>query len=398
MGPLPRLRSSAPEPPKARRIAAAALALLTATLGGCGGGDSALSGQNLCLRNWGPPTFVETGPLLPRPPRAVIDRTGVATLLWDVYIGSPAVFVPHASRSASGSNWTPPANLESTPATVQSFVLALVESGSYPFAVWLNQDSPTAAVLRSAEFVTSWSTPITLPAQGVSDAVAFASNADGASVGVRAEPDGADNYRLVAARRFAAGAWSAPVVVDAALPLANLVDVSPSIAIDTLGEAVVTWIGSESLLRLERRVFASHLPVGAATWTSPTPIDTPVGSSFQTKVVALGSGRFLAAWIQSVAGHYSLYANSFAGAAWQQNPDLIEDDDRGDAGMIAIAVDAAGAAQAVWLHLDENGTSRISSNRSPPRAGNRWARQSRPRHLGSRGHTRPWRSTRAVTR
>jgi hypothetical protein len=343
-----------------------ALVLAASTLCACGGGGAAEAtakqptvlpdpppypgpGPGPGTLTWQQTTTLQTGSTPFVHPMAAIDGNGVATLLWDTWGGPPALFLPRASRSASASIWSAPIDLETTPATNQSFTLALTGAGGSPMAAWLNQGAGDA-VLRSSTFVGSWSTPTSLPTTRAGGVTAFATNASGVSVAVWQEEVSAGRYRLMASRLGIAGLWSPPAVVDPQLEFGDRLEVWPALAIDAQGNAMALWVRAAvgAASGTLGHLYASQLTAGSAAWSAPTRINLPHGSPARPQVVSIGQGRFVAAWEQPINGRASVIATQFSGSSWQ-SPALLENDDRGDAGAVQLAANDSGTVQLVWI-------------------------------------------------
>jgi hypothetical protein len=293
---------------------------------------------------------------------AVMNDDGAASVLWDVWGGPPALFLPRVTRSAA-SGWSAPVDLETTPATHQSFSLKLTGQGASQVVIWSTL-GPGNSALRSSSFASNWSAPIDLPSDRVAGPIALATNRAGLSMAAWVEETNAGRLRLVASTLAGIGPWSAPVVIDPDVVLADGFEVAPALALDEQGASAVLWVRAlpGAAQGSPGRVFSASKPAGSVSWSAGTPVDLGLGASHQPRIVTIGPNRFVAAWEQTIDGRRSILGTHFTALRWE-HPALLENDDRGDAGAIALAGNQAGTALVAWTQSTGDNSYTVWSTR-----------------------------------
>jgi hypothetical protein len=174
------------------------------------------------------------------------------------------------------------------------------------------------------------------------------------------------NYELRASRRPPGGPWSAPVTIFG--PAGD--DMSPHVAIDSSGTAIVSWAVHHGAPNGEFAVEAAvGLPDG--TWSQPARVSGEGVVELDAGVVLDRAGNAVSVWAQNDGGNTSVVMASTraAGGRWSAPERLSA---RGGLVQeVAFATDASGAATVVWNRL------RVSEDRAfveavERPAGGRW--------------------------
>lgn len=317
------------------------------TVGVCGvalscGGSSADMQDPAGPVQWSEAVTVGSGSGISGPPLAVVSPDGTATLLWNRYIGPGGVYAPTAARNQGVAAWSTALELETAPATLQSFVLALTQAAGQPLAVWIKQDVQSTGVIRAAHFGTAWGAPQSLSMNPLGGPGDFAGSANGEAFGVWTEYDGA-RYAVASAKRNSAGLWTHPS--DVATTNATT-DPEPVIATDATGNAVALWVEGTP-----GRIRAARLAAGQAAWSPSVTIDSGDAPSSGPRIASIGNGVFAAAWDQTLNQQLSLHATHFDGQSWFPPVPLDRGNGNG-AGGARLASNGQGKAMAVWTRIE----------------------------------------------
>lgn len=307
----------------------------------CGGSSDDMADPTGPVQ-WSETVTVGEGSGISGPPLATFSLDGTATLLWNRYTGRGGVYAPVAARSQGMAAWSVPLELETVPATLQSFVLALTQAAGQPVAVWVKQDVQAPGVIRAARFGTVWGAPQSLSANSLGGPGDFASSANGEAFGVWTEYDGA-RYALVSAKCDSTGTWTrAP---DVATTNATI-DPEPVIATDAAGNAVALWVEGTP-----GRIHAARLATGQTAWSPPVMIDSGDAASSRPRIVSIGSVAFAAAWDQTLNQQLSVHATHFDGLSWFP-PVPLDIRNGNGAGGARLASNGQGRAIAVWVRIE----------------------------------------------
>ncbi|HEX6242347.1 MAG TPA: calcium-binding EGF-like domain-containing protein [Polyangiales bacterium] len=151
----------------------------------------------------------------------------------------------------------------------------------------------------------------------------------------------------VMANRFTVGAgWGTPVSIHK--PLSPFLQ-SPRLAIDVAGNATAVWVNLTT--GAPNSIAASRYDTTTG-WDEATLIEASNEPASSPDVAADGTGGAFVVWSQKGAAYQSIWANRFARGTGWGSAVLLEQDDAGDALAPQVAADAAGNAIAVWAQGD----------------------------------------------
>lgn len=291
---------------------------------------------------WSETVTVGDGSSISGPLLAAVSPDGTATLLWNRYTGPGGVYAPVAARSQGMAAWSVPLELETAPATLQSFVLALTQAAGQPVAVWVKQEVQSPAVIRAAHFGTAWGAPQSLSTNSLGGPGDFTGSANGEAFGVWTEYDGA-RYAVASAKRDRAGLWTR--TPDMATTNATI-GPEPVIATNATGDAVALWVEGAP-----GRIHAARLAAGQTAWSPSVMIDSGDAYSSGPRIVSIGNGVFAAAWDQTLDQQLSLHATYFDGQSWFP-PVPLDIGNGNGAGGARLASNGQGKAMAVWTRIE----------------------------------------------
>ena len=291
-----------------------------------------------------------------------------------------------APRVDAAPGWLAPANLVEETGSVGHLQVAVDGQGD-AMGVWQSEDGKLEGGVFSYEARTAfrpaggtWQAPERLSPYGQSadDAkVAFDAHGDAFAVwGAYSSnvPEGDAHFSIQAAFRPAGGTWQAPVDLS---PVEAPGSVHPSLAVDALGDAIVTWNRGEG--PAGGPVQEAFRPAGGA-WQAP--VDVTQGNEWGdfSQVAFDRHGNALAMW----QGDGLQSAFMPAGGTWQP-PSIVGSE------LVAgsdFAVDGRGDAVAVWDSWTEGFLSHRVVQAAFRPAGGEW--QS-PVDLSEEPHGEDWR-------
>ena len=256
-------------------------------------------------------------------PLVNFDDKGNAISVWEETDGKR--FSIWSSRYVPGTGWSKPELIEQNDdGDAMNHYLALHSSGS-AIVVWMQGSEKT--FLKNAPRIDTWANRYT-PGRG----------------------------------------WETARLID--LPTAGLTRF-PHVAIDRKGNAMAAWHRSDGG---NFSIYTSRCTAGG-DWTKPELIEfDDAGNAFWPRVALDGEGNAIVTWNQSDGNLYSIWANRYTPANGWEKPQLIENDNAGNAYYSRTVFDSKGNAISVWEQYDEK-TSRIWSNRYV--AGKGWGKAER---------------------
>ncbi len=151
---------------------------------------------------------------------------------------------------------------------------------------------------------------------------------------------------IFAARFDAAAGWDAPVRVSVTN---NGIAINPSLAASADGAAVVSW---QQGIGLVRYTASSYYTAGQG-WGAPVRIETGSGNSDQAQVAMDASGAALAVWRQTISGTIHVHASrrDQATGAWDAPVRISNVAASAAAFHPSVKFDRRGNALAVWYEL-----------------------------------------------
>jgi hypothetical protein len=179
----------------------------------------------------------------------------------------------------------------------------------------------------------------------VSPQTAFDANGNGIAVWL----DRSLGIFSVWASRYTPGhGWSAPELIENEdLGHAQL----PQVAFDAAGDAIAIWTqdnGKRAVVRANR--FTPTGGWGNAVSVESNPSDT--ADAANPRVAFEPNGDALAVWEQSDGTRLNVWSNRYTNGPGWGTPQLLENEDLGDAHDPQIVADASGNAIAAWIQAD----------------------------------------------
>lgn len=266
-----------------------------------------------------------------------IDSTGNLTVTWQRSDGTNLII--QAARKSFGGGWSAPVDLSATGQDSFLPVMTVNASGKVVL-VWTTFDGANLAI-QSGTYAsgTGWSSAVTLSGAG-QDAVQpqVAINSSGDAVATWARFDGS-NFIVQGSTFTFGGSWSTPVNLSAT----GLDSFLPEVAIDSSGNAVAVWMGSDGTNYLIR---SSVLTSG--NWSAVVNISVAGGDATNPEISVDSSGNAVALWTRLDGSNFILQSSTltFGGTAWTIPVDLSGIGQ--DAVYARVAVDPSGNAIVTW--------------------------------------------------
>lgn len=192
---------------------------------------------------------------------------------------------------------------------------------------------------------------------GAASSPRMAFDGDGNAIAVWQQSDGT-NINIYANRYTASTAsWGAEELIESG---ANGHAVAPQIAVDSAGNAIAVWSQDDG----NYNIFANRYTASTGTWGTEELIESNnVGNTVSPQIAVDGNGNAIVVWQQSDGIDESIYANRYTAStdSWG-TAELIESGNNGQAVQAQIAFDSAGNAIAVWRQ-SVGANSNIYSNR-----------------------------------
>ncbi len=274
-----------------------------------------------------------------RLPQVAADGAG-ATMLVTEFSDAVTPFGLHARRRTAGGTWTDLGSLgEGTGA-----LLGADLAGNAMLIFSAGGDLQARRYAAGA-----WGAPVTLAAGGTGvdlapGAQALAVGPGGTAVAVwMASSAGIDS---LAARVYQPGSgWGAALTLDSGSAFGEGPDVfDPAVAVDAQGNAVVVWsahgAGSASMVRTVR------YDALVDAWGAPSELTDEAQPTGQAAVAAGAGGVAFATWRRFDGANWVIQASRLAGGLWGAATDLSPPGT--DAAGPSIDVDGRGDAVAVW--------------------------------------------------
>jgi hypothetical protein len=295
-------------------------------------------------------------------PQVAVDAAGHALAVWrcSTAIATNGVIQASVGASASGS-WNAPQNLQGSESELVVNddlrpVLALNGSGD-AVVVWSrfgevggNDDLVQAAVRSGAGG--SWTGAQELFVGGGVHDPGAAIDPAGDAVAVWQVCSKVCPGAVWAAVRPAGGSWSAPQRLTAPGEYAS----TPRVALDRAGDAVAVWtaVGSAGLGSLVR---AAVRTAAAGAWSAPETLSAagPGNAVDEPQAAFDAAGDALAAWPAFADGKWLVQTaeRSAATGNWSAAQDLPGTTEGRQVLQLALAVEAAGGAAAIWRRGSE---------------------------------------------
>lgn len=231
------------------------------------------------------------------------------------------------------------------------------------FTETMNCDSVTASSFSVVAAATQVAVPVKLACNGATATLTPTNllniNADYTVTLTSAITDLAgnalSNAPLSWAFRTREGRWASGQYIDS-LDASDL-RLSPDLAIDTNGNAVVVWTRWNGT---QYTVWGNRYAVDSLSWGTAQTIQSNTSMNADRPVIgADADGDFLVVWAQGPGTNpsvYKVWSNRFvSGVGWSRSAIPVVTNNSTSADMVSVAVQSNGDAVSVWRQVDPNG-------------------------------------------
>jgi hypothetical protein len=324
--------------------------------------NSIFSNQFLPSSGWGVATLVEADNAgNAAAPQVAIDAGGNGIAVWSQSDGLHDNI--WSGRFVAGSGWENATLLETDNAGNASAPQVAAGPNGTAFAVWYQNDGSRDNIYANRyDSSAGWAGAGLLENDSAGDArdPQIAIGPSGTAFAIWYQNDGSrDN---IYASRYDPGAgWGGPSLLENG----NAGDArNPQIAVGPNGTAFTIWYQNDG--SRDNIYWNRYDP--AAGWGGAALLENASGNARNPQIALGPNGTAFAIWYQRSASRDNIYAEGYTPASGWGSADLLEADNAGNARDPQIAVDASGAAFAVW-HQSDGRRDNIWAQRFAPGAG-----------------------------
>lgn len=281
---------------------------------------------------WSEPETIQTGLSTEIGLELVMIDNGNATLIWD----QGGVY----ASTYNGSAWSDPIPIRSGTAVARGAHVAMDEQGN-AMVIWQesvdgDKDNIFAKPYRDGD----WGPAVTIQSEP-SDAGNCHLAVDGAgnftAVWIQSVPSGSDH--AIWSNSYENGAWGEAEVISDGINVAY----EPELAVNRDGVAIAVW-QQENVINVIN-LYANIRSEGA--WGEPFQVPTVSDCALSPHVAIDGQGDAVVLWFDSLTGTGNLYATSLVGGSWDE-PAVV-----GQASVIpryTVVCNDDGDGVAVWFY------------------------------------------------
>lgn len=371
------------------------LAISGSLLAGCGGGSGTPSPQPGGSPPPPPPPssgvlgsaeLLETAAAAARFPRIAVAPTGAAVAVWNQADGAGRTRIWARAYAPTGG-WQPAIEIDNAGATrsvIGAPSIAIDHQGR-AIAAWVQPDPGTTGDVGSlwanrydpasgwgiAELIDTRSSYVTNPK--------VAMNGAGTALVVWTQFDGVHSRAFANRSRAGTNSWDGPVTLDDnTTHVDSLWPTFLNVALDSTGNAVVTWVQPDAATVTTDNLNAAYIAAGSA-WSDGAGVVTTLAQAaqsaatattfFSVSAVANHAGEALIAWdlwstdTATSAPTFSLFARHYATGSWGATAALGEgvaprlaSSGAGEALLSAAGINAAVNNSGVFVVAHASGT------------------------------------------
>jgi hypothetical protein len=310
-----------------------------------GAGNSVMANRYVAGYGWMTAEIIDEGWGNTGVPKVTTDGAGNAFAAWQQFDGVRTSIL--ACRYVQGEGWNAPELIETDDAFNAFSPDIVADQDGNAVAVWVQGDGTAQSVFanRYTEGV-GWGTRVVIESESLGDANLpdLAGDGSGTFTAVWMQDDGVRNNVWANRYTFETG-WVTAQLVEAN----DFGLMSPSIAMDASGNAMATWYQYDGSLY---NIWANRYVTGTG-WGTPELVEEDDGGNAETPVVGVDSaGNAIVVWRQWEGSRANALANRYVvGTGWGE-PELLESDDTENARDLRVAVNADGVAFALWNQYD----------------------------------------------
>lgn len=274
-------------------------------------------------------------------PQVGIDSNGNATVVWMQSDGSR--FNIRANRYVAGSGWETAQFIETNNGNAMNPKVAVDPSGN-AIAMWVQSNGTVNAVWTNRYMPgVGWGTAQILENAGDSELATVAMDGMGNAIAVWNQWDGT-RFDIWATQYAAGSGWGTPQRIETNNGSAG----APQIAMNTDGNAVVSWYQSDGILN---HILSNQYRFGTG-WGTAQQVDTNGTSDAYFPQVGIDSnGNAIVGWYANDGSQWNSWVNMFTfGIGWDI-PRLLSPGNV-TSSIPQVSMDPYGNAITVWSQWD----------------------------------------------
>lgn len=312
---------------------------------------------------WSAPYTIEQNAALADSPKVAMDAEGNAIAVWiQPHVGAPSLW---ASRFTPAGGWEAPELVELMDGSAAVLPRIAMNAAGHAVVAWYQQEAVANIYVNRYVPGSGWQgvqSIETNPLPGYQPYVAV--TPDATAVVAWRQRNAMNLSDLAAASAALGGAWSTPVLLEAAAGTVETVDLAAS----PDGSVVAAWTQADGQFQCWASVFRP-----GTGWAPGERLDAGPLPCLHARVAADGLGGVHFTWEQEVGGRAAIWTRYARGGSWSAAESLTSGT---EALYPVIAADAVGNALLVWMQDHGNGNYPAYASRRV--AGGTW---STPRRL-----------------
>lgn len=292
-------------------------------------------------------------------PEVCMDSSGNAVAIWSTFDGNNSII--ESSSLPSGGSWSTEVTISNAGENADSPELGMDSFGvvGNAVAIW-HRYNGSNFIIQSATLTSggSWSAAVNITPSGQDSLVPeVAVDSSGDAVMTCCRYDGTE-FTTRSTTALFGQVWSPSNILSTPGFTAS----APVVAVDGLGNAWVVWSqynGTNFVIQ------AAYLPFGL-TWLSPVVLSTSGQDSFEPYIAMNTSGNAVVSWIGFDGTNYTAQASNLpAGGSWS-SPSTLSPSGY-NVGYIVAAIDASSNGTVIWSH--DNGSNASVNSSTLPNGG-----------------------------
>jgi hypothetical protein len=313
---------------------------------------------------WGTPAQVQSLTEEANAATIVLDASGNATVIWDASPDGVNTYI-YASRYTAAGGWSTEVQISGPTFSQGTLDLAGDANGDVQ-AIWVQSDGAQANIWGAHYSVAGGWSAANLISNGAgnSKVARLAMDTAGNVLSVWAQNDGTQ-YNVWSNRYDAASGWGTAALIE---PVDAGTATTPRVKVDSQGNGIAVWTQSDGT---QSNIWSARYVVGSG-WSTPVLIEpAEAGDAALPRLAINAGGDAIVVWIQSDGTRTNLWSNHYSVAGgWDTEVMVQPAVASSDVQEAWVDIDAHGNALTVWTLSDGISHSSIWTNRY--RAGIGW--------------------------
>jgi hypothetical protein len=295
---------------------------------------------------WGVAQAIEASGDVPTNPQVAVDGSGRVIAVWQAQDATPFTNI-WSNSFTPGSGWGTATIIESIASNNCENPQVAVEDDGDAFVVWQASDGMGTGYIWANQYSVSggWGTEVLLDTQPEAQRPAVAVDNNGNAV-VAWQSDLGGRYIIRGTFYWASGGWRWVTLVGLD-STANCTD--PQVAYDPNGDAIAIWLNDN-----DNEIFTNRFVLSENTWGTDWEAFSNSQDAEPPALAIDANGNMIVVWSQyDASSYYNLIkSNRYTAATGWEGPVTISSVANSDGYYPDVAIDASGAAMAVWRQSD----------------------------------------------